>query len=205
MQDRKRTVRGGRLAAAGLIIATSAVLANAAEAQPTLKIGVLGVMSGPSASWGLVSKYSAEAEIAAMLCNEKGGVEIGGLCEGEFHGIDHLLARQFVEYLLAAAHRPRETIEELAIQGELVEERRHGRHCRTARAQIMTARTGQRCERHGDASLSILSPRPRAAGCTRLHRDGRGSGAMVAAQITPCGAQNRQRVDAWMLAEVAIL
>jgi branched-chain amino acid transport system substrate-binding protein len=76
MQNRERTVRGGRLAAAGLIIATAAGLANAAEAQPTLKIGVLGVMSGPSASWGLVSKYSAEA--GAAMYNEKGGVEIGG-------------------------------------------------------------------------------------------------------------------------------
>ena len=33
-------------------------------------------MSGPSASWGLVSKYSAEA--GAAMYNEKGGVEIGG-------------------------------------------------------------------------------------------------------------------------------
>ena len=83
MQDRERTLRSarhasrsGRVAAAGLMVAAAAVLASAAKAEPTLKIGVLGVMSGPSASWGLVSKYSAEA--GAAMYNEKGGVEIGG-------------------------------------------------------------------------------------------------------------------------------
>ena len=76
MTDRKRTLTSGRLAATGLIVAAAASLASAANAEPTLKIGVLGVMSGPSASWGLVSKYSAEA--GAAMYNEKGGVEIGG-------------------------------------------------------------------------------------------------------------------------------
>ena len=47
-----------------------------AGAQNTLKIGVLGVMSGPAASWGLVNKYSAEA--TAEMYNEQGGVEIDG-------------------------------------------------------------------------------------------------------------------------------
>ena len=41
-----------------------------------LKIGVLGVMSGPAASWGLVNKYSAEA--TAQMYNDQGGVEIDG-------------------------------------------------------------------------------------------------------------------------------
>ena len=41
-----------------------------------LKIGVLGVMRGPAASWGLVNKYCAEA--TAQMYNEQGGVEIGG-------------------------------------------------------------------------------------------------------------------------------
>jgi branched-chain amino acid transport system substrate-binding protein len=50
--------------------------ASGAASQSVLKIGVLGVMSGPAASWGLVNKYSAEA--TAQLINEKGGVEIGG-------------------------------------------------------------------------------------------------------------------------------
>ncbi|MBV9642762.1 MAG: ABC transporter substrate-binding protein [Verrucomicrobia bacterium] len=44
--------------------------------QEVLKIGVLGVMSGPAASWGLVNKYCAES--SAQLYNEKGGFEIGG-------------------------------------------------------------------------------------------------------------------------------
>ena len=52
-------------------------LAGAAMAQDNvLKVGVLGVMSGPAASWGLVNKYSAEA--TAQMYNEQGGVEIGG-------------------------------------------------------------------------------------------------------------------------------
>ncbi len=48
-----------------------------ASSVPTLKIGVLGVMSGAAASWGLVCKYSAEA--AAKIYNDKGGVEIDGV------------------------------------------------------------------------------------------------------------------------------
>ena len=47
-----------------------------AAAEETLKIGVLGVMSGPAASWGLTNKYCAEA--TANMYNAKGGVEIGG-------------------------------------------------------------------------------------------------------------------------------
>jgi branched-chain amino acid transport system substrate-binding protein len=42
----------------------------------TLKIGVLGVMSGAAASWGLVMKYCTEA--IAQLYNEQGGVQIDG-------------------------------------------------------------------------------------------------------------------------------
>ncbi|HLT01521.1 MAG TPA: ABC transporter substrate-binding protein [Geminicoccaceae bacterium] len=52
-------------------------LAAPATAQDNvLKIGVLGVMSGPAASWGLVNRYSAEA--TAAMYNEQGGVEIDG-------------------------------------------------------------------------------------------------------------------------------
>jgi branched-chain amino acid transport system substrate-binding protein len=47
-----------------------------APAQEVLKIGVLGVMSGSAASWGLVNKYCAET--SAQLYNEQGGFEIGG-------------------------------------------------------------------------------------------------------------------------------
>ncbi len=49
---------------------------GSALAEDLLKIGVLGVMSGPDAAWGLVSKYSAEA--TAAMYNEAGGVDIGG-------------------------------------------------------------------------------------------------------------------------------
>jgi branched-chain amino acid transport system substrate-binding protein len=56
---------------------TALGLAGPAMAQENvLKIGVLGVMSGPAASWGLVNKYSAEA--TAQMYNEQGGVEIDG-------------------------------------------------------------------------------------------------------------------------------
>ena len=51
-------------------------LVGSVQAQEVLKIGVLGVMSGPAASWGLVNKYCAET--SAQLYNEQGGVEIGG-------------------------------------------------------------------------------------------------------------------------------
>lgn len=46
------------------------------SAEPVLKIGVLGTMSGPAAPWGLVSKHCAES--TAEMYNEAGGVEIGG-------------------------------------------------------------------------------------------------------------------------------
>jgi branched-chain amino acid transport system substrate-binding protein len=59
------------LAAVGLVM-----VAGAASADNVLKIGVLGVMSGPAASWGLVNKYCAEA--TAKMYNDKGGVDIGG-------------------------------------------------------------------------------------------------------------------------------
>jgi branched-chain amino acid transport system substrate-binding protein len=62
--------------ASGLALLASFGLAAPAAAEGTLKVGVLGVMSGPAASWGLVNKYSAEA--TAQMYNEQGGVEIGG-------------------------------------------------------------------------------------------------------------------------------
>ena len=58
------------------VAAALALMAGTAGAEDkVLKIGVLGVMSGPSASWGLVNKYSAET--TAQMYNEKGGVKIG--------------------------------------------------------------------------------------------------------------------------------
>jgi branched-chain amino acid transport system substrate-binding protein len=52
------------------------LFAAPAFAAETIKIGVLGVMSGPAASWGLVNKYCAEA--TANMYNAAGGVEIDG-------------------------------------------------------------------------------------------------------------------------------
>ena len=60
----------------GLTALASALFAGPLPAQDVLKIGVLGVMSGPAASWGLVNKYCAQA--SAELYNEQGGFEIGG-------------------------------------------------------------------------------------------------------------------------------
>src|SRR5689334_19390735 len=69
------TFRSALLATAVAVAGTLA-FAGTAAAEAVLKIGVLGVMSGPAASWGLVNKYCAEA--TAQMINEKGGVEIGG-------------------------------------------------------------------------------------------------------------------------------
>ncbi len=68
-----KCLRGARGA-----LLTLALVAFGATAlvQDVLKIGVLGVMSGPAASWGLVNRYCAEA--GAQLINDKGGFEIGG-------------------------------------------------------------------------------------------------------------------------------
>jgi len=75
--QRNAGIRRGLGAALGLAAAVSTAMSDHAIAQDnTLKIGVLGVMSGPAASWGLVNKYSAEA--TAEMYNEQGGVEIDG-------------------------------------------------------------------------------------------------------------------------------
>jgi branched-chain amino acid transport system substrate-binding protein len=60
---------------AGVALALSLGAGPAAAQNETLKVGVLGVMSGPSASWGLVNRYSAEAR--AKMINEAGGFQIG--------------------------------------------------------------------------------------------------------------------------------
>jgi branched-chain amino acid transport system substrate-binding protein len=41
-----------------------------------IRVGVLGVMSGPAAAWGLVSKFCAET--TAEMYNDAGGVDLGG-------------------------------------------------------------------------------------------------------------------------------
>jgi branched-chain amino acid transport system substrate-binding protein len=61
---------------AGASAAVLAGLVGPAAAEGVLKVGVLGVMSGPAASWGLTNRYCAEA--TANMYNAKGGVDIGG-------------------------------------------------------------------------------------------------------------------------------
>ena len=53
-----------------------AVGSTVVNASNTLTIGVLGVMSGPAASWGLVNRYCTE--VTAGMYNAAGGVEIDG-------------------------------------------------------------------------------------------------------------------------------
>ncbi|MDR2390464.1 MAG: ABC transporter substrate-binding protein [Planctomycetota bacterium] len=67
----KKTGWWATLMAAVFVMSLSITLA-----EDVIRIGVLGVMSGPAASWGLVNRYCAEA--AAEMINEKGGFEIGG-------------------------------------------------------------------------------------------------------------------------------
>lgn len=73
---RRQAIAGG--AAAALLLGSGVVSRARAQAASgkVLKIGVLGVMRGPAASWGLVNRYAAET--TAELYNEQGGVEIGG-------------------------------------------------------------------------------------------------------------------------------
>ncbi|MBV8898651.1 MAG: ABC transporter substrate-binding protein [Verrucomicrobia bacterium] len=59
-----------------LVALGSVLFSGSLLAEDVLKIGVLGVMSGPAASWGLVNKYCAQT--SAQLYNEQGGFEIGG-------------------------------------------------------------------------------------------------------------------------------
>ena len=59
-----------------VIVALALPSGPAGAQQKVLKIGVLGVMSGPAASWGLVNRYCAEA--TAQMVNEQGGWDIGG-------------------------------------------------------------------------------------------------------------------------------
>jgi branched-chain amino acid transport system substrate-binding protein len=68
--------RRALMAGGAALALTVAGWAGSAAAESVLKIGVLGVMSGPAASWGLTNRYCAEA--TANMYNAKGGVEIGG-------------------------------------------------------------------------------------------------------------------------------
>ena len=65
--------------AAAVVVLCSLLFAGTpafSQDQPVLKIGFVGVMSGPNASWGLVNRYCAE--VTANMYNAQGGVEIGG-------------------------------------------------------------------------------------------------------------------------------
>ncbi len=73
MKTSRRTVLKGTGA---LALAAAAAPTGAFAQGKVLKIGQLGVMSGPEASWGLVNKFSAMA--TAAMYNERGGVEIDG-------------------------------------------------------------------------------------------------------------------------------
>ena len=71
---RRQSLMG--LAAAATLVFRRGALAQPAGGEATLRIGVLGVMRGPAASWGLVNKYCAE--VTAQMYNEQGGVEVAG-------------------------------------------------------------------------------------------------------------------------------
>ena len=84
-------------------VALSFFFEKAVAQEKVLKIGQLGVMSGPAASWGLVNKYCIQA--AAEMINEEGGVEIDGeKYKIEFVSIDdkmdHKLAVSGMERLV---------------------------------------------------------------------------------------------------------
>ncbi len=71
----KLLVNAFRLFLVGFVLLTFGVTTSQA-ANKVLKIGHIGVMSGPAASWGLINKYAALA--GAEIINEDGGFEIGG-------------------------------------------------------------------------------------------------------------------------------
>ena len=71
----KLLVNTFRLFLVGFVLLAFGVTASQA-ANKVLKIGHIGVMSGPAASWGLINKYAALA--GAEIINEDGGFEIGG-------------------------------------------------------------------------------------------------------------------------------
>ncbi len=71
----KLLVNTFRLFLVGFVLLAFGVTTSQA-ANKVLKIGHIGVMSGPAASWGLINKYAALA--GAEIINEDGGFEIGG-------------------------------------------------------------------------------------------------------------------------------
>ncbi|MCX2721088.1 ABC transporter substrate-binding protein [Roseibium salinum] len=63
-------------ASVALAVATSLQAGSAWAENPVLKIGFVGVTSGPAAAWGISNQRSMEARAAWL--NELGGYEIGG-------------------------------------------------------------------------------------------------------------------------------
>src|ERR1039457_6198601 len=64
--------------AVGLLIAGAMVALvglQSAFAQETLKLGVIGPMTGPGAQWGLAA--AGGVQIAAKEVNDKGGLKVG--------------------------------------------------------------------------------------------------------------------------------
>ena len=76
MIERREVAKGLAITAAAAAILLGLGPTPATAANKELKIGVLGVMSGPAASWGLVNRYCAE--VTALMVNEAGGIDIGG-------------------------------------------------------------------------------------------------------------------------------
>src|SRR5690606_11764663 len=71
MKRRTMLISTALVAVASLSFSGSAFAEN-----PVLKIGFVGVTSGPAAAWGTSNQRSMEARAAWI--NETGGVEIGG-------------------------------------------------------------------------------------------------------------------------------
>lgn len=84
--DTTKTSRRSLLAATGATLLAGRPIRAKAQPAPAgpsppasekiLTVGVLGVMRGPAASWGLVNKYCAQ--VTAQMYNEQGGINIGG-------------------------------------------------------------------------------------------------------------------------------
>src|SRR6266481_1654308 len=68
----------GSRAIAWVVMVGLGLASGSAQAQEkVLKIGQIGVMSGPAAAWGLINKYAAQAQ--ANMINHDGGFDIGGV------------------------------------------------------------------------------------------------------------------------------
>jgi len=69
--ERRNFIKRIALAATASIL----LISSAQAANPTLKIGFVGVTSGPAAAWGISNQRSMEA--GAAIINDAGGIKIG--------------------------------------------------------------------------------------------------------------------------------